>query len=41
MKPKEGAGGGAPYSKFESMEHFKRELIEYIDYYSTRRIKAK
>ena len=27
--------------KFESMEHFKSELIEYIDYYNNRRIKAR
>ena len=27
--------------KFESMEHFKRELIDYLDYYNNRRIKAK
>ena len=26
---------------FESMEHFKRELINYLDYYNNRRIKAK
>ena len=26
---------------FESMEHFKTELIEYIDYYNNRRIKAR
>jgi len=26
---------------FDSMEHFKRELIEYLDYYNNRRIKAK
>ena len=26
---------------FESVEHFKRELINYIDYYNNRRIKAK
>lgn len=26
---------------FESMKHFKRDLIEYIDYYNNRRIKAK
>ena len=26
---------------FESMEHFKRELIAYLDYYNNRRIKAK
>ena len=26
---------------FQSMEHFKRELIEYLDYYNNRRIKAK
>ena len=26
---------------FESLEHFKRDLIEYIDYYNNRRIKAK
>lgn len=27
--------------EFESMENFKRELIEYLDYYNNRRIKAK
>ena len=27
--------------EFESVEHFKRELIEYLDYYNNRRIKAK
>ena len=27
--------------KFESMEHFRQELIEYLDYYNNRRIKAK
>ena len=27
--------------EFESMDHFKQELIEYIDYYNNRRIKAK
>lgn len=27
--------------QFESMEHFKAELIEYMDYYNNRRIKAK
>ena len=27
--------------KFESMEHFKQELIDYLDYYNNRRIKAK
>ena len=26
---------------FDSMEHFKRELIEYLDYYNNKRIKAK
>lgn len=26
---------------FQSMEHFKRELIDYLDYYNNRRIKAK
>jgi putative transposase len=26
---------------FESLEHFKRELVEYIDYYNNRRIKLK
>ena len=26
---------------FESMEHFKRELVEYLDYYNNRRLKAK
>ena len=25
----------------ESMEHFKTELIEYLDYYNNRRIKAR
>ena len=27
--------------KFESMEHFKAELLDYLDYYNNRRIKAK
>ena len=27
--------------KFESMEHFKKELVDYLDYYNNRRIKAK
>lgn len=27
--------------EFESLEHFKRELINYLDYYNNRRIKAK
>ena len=27
--------------EFDSMEHFKRELIDYLDYYNNRRIKAK
>ena len=27
--------------EFESMEHFRQELIEYLDYYNNRRIKAK
>ena len=27
--------------EFDSMDHFKRELIEYLDYYNNRRIKAK
>ena len=27
--------------EFESLEHFKAELVEYIDYYNNRRIKAK
>ena len=27
--------------KFQSMEHFKQELIDYPDYYNIRRIKAK
>ena len=26
---------------FESMDHFKQELVEYLDYYNNRRIKAK
>lgn len=27
--------------EFESMEHFKTELVDYLDYYNNRRIKAK
>ena len=27
--------------EFESIDHFKYELIEYLDYYNNRRIKAK
>ena len=27
--------------KFQSMEHFKQELVDYLDYYNNRRIKAK
>lgn len=27
--------------KFESIEHFKAELIDYLDYHNNRRIKAK
>lgn len=27
--------------KFDSMEHFKAELIDYLDYYNNRRRKAK
>ena len=27
--------------KFTSMEHFKQELLDYLDYYNHRRIKAK
>ncbi|MBP3541787.1 MAG: IS3 family transposase [Clostridia bacterium] len=27
--------------EFSSMEHFKRELLEYLDYYNNRRIKFK
>lgn len=27
--------------KFKSMEHFKLELLDYLDYYNNRRIKAK
>ena len=26
--------------EFESIEHFKAELIDYLDYYNNRRIKA-
>ncbi len=29
------------HQEFQSMEHFKQELIEYMDYYNNRRIKAK
>ena len=27
--------------EFKSMEHFKQELIAYLDYYNNRRLKAK
>ena len=27
--------------KFQSMQNFKQELIDYLDYYNNRRIKAK
>ena len=27
--------------KFKSLEQFKQELVEYLDYYNNRRIKAK
>ena len=27
--------------EFQSMEHFKQELVEYLDYYNNRRNKAK
>ena len=27
--------------KFQSMQHFKQELIDYLDYYNNRRIKTK
>lgn len=27
--------------KFESMEQFKKELVDYLDYYNNRRIKTK
>ena len=27
--------------KFESIEQFKQELVEYLDYYNNRRIKTK
>ena len=27
--------------KFQPMEHFKQELVEYLDYYNNRRIRAK
>ena len=27
--------------KFESMEHFKKELVDYLDYYNNHRSKAK
>ncbi|SDX87114.1 Integrase core domain-containing protein [Paenibacillus sp. PDC88] len=29
------------YKKFESVEHFKKELEKYIKYYNTKRLKAK
>ena len=27
--------------QFDSLEHFKQELVDYLDYYNNRRIKAK
>ena len=27
--------------EFKSLEHFKQELVDYLDYYNNRRIKAK
>ena len=27
--------------EFQSMDHFKQELVEYLDYYNNHRIKAK
>ncbi|MBR1841684.1 MAG: IS3 family transposase, partial [Oscillospiraceae bacterium] len=27
--------------KFDSLEHFKSELVDYLDYYNNRRIKLK
>ena len=27
--------------KFESLEHFKQELVDYLNYYNNRRIKTK
>ena len=27
--------------QFESVEHFEQELLDYLDYYNNRRIKAK
>ncbi len=27
--------------KFESVEHFKKELVEYIEWYNTKRTKSK
>ena len=27
--------------KFDSLEHFKQELVDYLDYYNNRRIKTK
>lgn len=27
--------------EFDSMDHFKQELMEYLDYYNNRRIKTK
>ena len=29
------------YNEFESVEHFKQELENYIEYYNTKRMKAK
>mgnify|MGYP003283682069 CR=1 FL=1 len=39
--PKEGEEDLLYLQEFHSMEHFKQELIEYLDYYNNRRIKAK
>ena len=41
-KPPERPRGILLYlQEFESMDHFKRELITYLDYYNNRRIQVK
>ena len=41
LNPHPGSSKLLYLQEFHSMEHFKQELIEYLDYYNNRRIKAK
>ena len=41
LNPHPGSSELLYLQEFRSMEYFKQELIEYLDYYNNRRIKAK